>query len=546
MYENILSDKGNILKQKNYYILPFSFNTENYNIEEILESINKDKWELVNKHGNHLFKYINNLINDNKVVNKKNKLNRGKIGVVLELKIDKVNCEDFGIRANNKGYKNLKYDKGNILFAYKFIRVYLFETGVGFLVYSIKFGHSQNQKIEDIINGNYYFKKFDQKSIREDFEFEVNKEKVSLDKIKEVALGISNSSKKSENNSKSKSFDKLIEEKKEIIEKLEKFNTERSTFVINILNDLGLEINTYFTRDDSPNYAHTFSYMNLESKIPEEEINKYVYWLKNSYKTSYKPTKDIISGKNNRGVKHLYENIWWGSSIEGVCCVAQNTENDNTTNNFLENYTKNIEDIYLSMYILMLHIRYALLLYIIEAAEYIPRDISKYTETDIRKINELKEKIIMLDLRCIFNDISNMSGQIAIFDLFRETLRIDKLTNELENEINNLNELASLYYSNKQRELREKEEAEKNKKYEEEQRENKEKLALEEEQNRKIQNITFIVSLFTFVSFAKDITAAVVNIEQLENKVYIIVAIIISAILILMLIRNLISKMKKR
>lgn len=514
-----------ILNQKNYHVLPFIFERDLESIrQEIKEKTDgkdkkeqkKEKWNLKDNSGAHLYVYIKDLITSKDNIG-------SRIGIELELNINSSDCTEFGIYINNNAYKNIRTAKENYLFKYDFIKLYLFETGVGFLVYSINFGIKENVNIDDIINGNYYFKKFDQKGIQEDYSWEIEQLK---EKIKEIDRNIEGL--KSENSSE-EILEKYKLRKDKNIEKIkcfEKITSEnlRKVYVEKLLKDLNLGVKNYFTSDKGPNYAHLFSYVNFDTNVNEGDINKYIYWLKNSYKKTYKPPFKELINQDKKEYLRLFDNIWWGSSVEGLTCITKNTY-DEVANEFIKSYSGNIEHVYLYMYILTLHMRYALLRYIIDAS-YLPKDIENYNEEEIKILNKLKQKIILLDLRSIFNDISNMSSQIKVFDLIRESLRIDKLNYELTNEINNLDELAKLYYNNQSKIQKEIEKKEKEKE--------KEK---QEQVDKMLQIITFMLTIVATSSVIKEMINSVINIGDYENKIYLSMMIfIIIPIIILCII----------
>lgn len=73
----------------------------------------------------YLLIYVNNLISNNDKEN-------GHIGVLFQLDIRKHNYENLGIPRDSKSRKILYYNDNKFSFNYNFMKIYLFETNVGF------------------------------------------------------------------------------------------------------------------------------------------------------------------------------------------------------------------------------------------------------------------------------------------------------------------------------------------------------------------------------------------------------------------------------
>lgn len=50
--------------------------------------------------------------------------------------------------------------------------------------------------------------------------------------------------------------------------------------------------------------------------------------------------------ENGDGNIHLYENYWWGTSIEAITCICKDT-NDEKANGFNASFVGTIQDVYL-------------------------------------------------------------------------------------------------------------------------------------------------------------------------------------------------------
>ena len=416
-----------VLSNKNYQIVPFIFKE---NIDEILKIYKNDKeiqknWIRPKKtSAEYLLTYVNNLISNNDK-------EKGRIGIVFELDIRKSNYEKLGITKETKAKKVLQYGDKKYDFNYNFIKIYLFESNVGFLVYSLNF----DENIENIINGNNAFKKYNHSIASESYEkiiknqedkieFEKNKRKINNEAI-DYQNKVLQNLKNIENDLKSKKRSKLVKE---------------------LIETLGINVTNFFTNTNEPDYSHIFTYLRLPKESTEEEIKKYLFQLKGGVNESCKPTLKELDLENGDGNIHLYENYWWGTSIEAITCICKDTD-DEKANGFNASFVGTIQDVYLYIYIIMLHMRYGLLRYIIEASKLSKNvtEVKGKNCEDIERLNKLQKEIIQFDFRGIFNEISNMSAHIRISDMIKEKLRIQSLNNELQAEIDNLNKLIGIY-----------------------------------------------------------------------------------------------------
>lgn len=427
-----------VLEQKNYQVVPFKFNKS---LDEVLSAYKnnnetKQRWKIEEKtSAEYLLTYVNNLISHD--IKKK-----GAIGVCFSLNLRCKNLIHLGIVPGSKAEKILYYDNKKFLYKYEFIKVYLFESKVGFLVYSLNFS-DENTNVDYIIEANHSFKKYSHSGSYESYE------KVIKEKEKNIIQEQEKDRKKYNPEAvkfQQKELEELLQYEESLRSSANKKNKlKRSTIVKLLIETLGLEIEDFFTSTREPDYSHMFTFLRLSKDCKEEDIKRYLYLLKHGVKQSCKPTEKELDVNLGDGNLHLYENFWWGVSIEALTCICKDIDDDNT-NSFNKSYKGTIESTYLYMYIIMLHMRYGLLKYIIEASS-LSKDILNINgdETEVNKLNELQREIIQFDFRGIFNEISNITPHIRIFELVKDKLRINSLNNELQNEIENLSKLANIY-----------------------------------------------------------------------------------------------------
>ena len=322
---------SNVLSNRNYQIVPFIFEE---NIDEILKLYKNDKeiqknWIRPQKtSAEYLLTYVNNLISNNDK-------EKGRIGIVFELDIRNSNYEKLGITKETKAKKVLQYGDKKYDFNYNFIKIYLFESNVGFLVYSLNF----DENIENIINGNNAFKKYNHSIASESYEkiIKNQEEKIEFEKNKRKI-----------NNEAIDYQNKVLQNLKNIENDLK--SKKRSTLVKELIETLGINVTSFFTNTNEPDYSHIFTYLRLPKESTEEEIKKYLFQLKGGVNESCKPTLKELDLENGDGNIHLYENYWWGTSIEAITCICKDT-NDEKANGFNASFVGTIQDVYLYIWL---------------------------------------------------------------------------------------------------------------------------------------------------------------------------------------------------
>jgi hypothetical protein len=381
---------------------------------------NTDKWENKKISPINLLKHIDNLIS--------NKDSKSNIGNVFHLSNAK--RFQFGLPNNSSTFIDFKNKDTEFKFSIKDILLYIFETQVGFLVFDINY--PKNTDLKSIITYNYAFKKIQYTS-----------------------------------NNISFCKNKLNNEYQNIV---------MSDLVINLLSDLNVK--TFFEgKHNLPGQTLVYNALLIDKKPEEKLIGKYLYWLRRSFKEGYIPSDDEAI-KNNNEILKPFDNSYWGVSLEGVCNLVHTTDNENTNTFFSGNYFGNIKTTYFYTFMLALHQRYALLNLSILASEI---KLTKNSEINI--INELKEKIIMFNLRCSFRHVTNITHHSNLYKMIRKNLQIEELMAELQGELTTLSTMIEMEYHN----------------------ENERKKAIEEKkQNRFNMVIVLATTAFVMVSTAAD------------------------------------------
>lgn len=417
MKENILKEEEQIkvYKQKNYHIIPFAFKQsyeatiDYFNTVSTKTSKNAIKdWLACSITKQQLFHHIEELVST--------EAGNGTIGSCFQMNQDRNVKEKYGLPKDKDTIINMSVkNDGNYEFIIKDIQIFIFETHIGFLVFKVDFMKTSMENescsivdapLKEIIYGNYNLKKFVQYN-SDIFYGEKNKEDSRTELIKLDLKNMAGS----------------------------------------ILG--GLQIKTFFTHKSHPMNAIVFTSIILKDKPKEEKIKEYLYEMRRSFKDSYKPADFELRIEENPEIYQSFENIYWGVALEGMVNVSFLVKDDKT-NKFLETTLfGNIDGTYLLMYILELHKRYALLYFSIEASG-LPQDIDEYIDINnsenenYKKLFQLKKNITLFKLRCVFNDLTNITHQIKLLDTIEQNLRIKDMMQEIESEIEALTGITHL------------------------------------------------------------------------------------------------------
>lgn len=409
MNENKVSNEFNILNQLNYHIIPFAFNKNYKEVIKILDGSNAWKWN--RKAHTQVFTHIEKLIFSEN--------NKETIGKKYSLSKDSKTRGRYGLPTSTQSRLNMTI-KNKFYCSFKILSVemYIFETNVGFIMLEIEFVDDKvNLFVDQIINGNYYFKKFSQR----------NNIRISYNRKGEYR----------------KTFGKA-----EYI----KVDFNREEFVKNITIDF--DVDTYFTKVEKPENCIVFSSLTLDRHPSENMIEEYLFRMRRSFKDSYKPSPCEFNIKDNTEILRMFKNSYWGVSLEGIGNITYSSKDSF----FAQNYKGNLKSTYIYMYILELHKRYALL-YLSMLISRLPNTIKEYMSYE-KKYKEnilyrFREKIVFFKFRCIFNETSNITHQAKLFDMIETTLRIKPLLGEMESEIEALTSMVEMKELRSKGELKE-------------------------------------------------------------------------------------------
>lgn len=350
----------------------------------------------------------------------------------------------YGLQNNATSEYILKGGDFSASFYLDKIQLVLFETQTAFLVFQIKL--RENATLEELTLGGYYLKKIRGEEIEVSFA-----KKISKDQTERVKTALNELAKQ-------------------------------------LLSPLDVE--TYFeTEQEPPRQAFIYSAAILSAESfkamrDNNELRRALFELRRSFKKSYKPAPKEFDLENNPDVLRLFDNIYWGISLEGVASLAFYV-GEKETDEFVKSFMGKLSTSYFYILLLALHQRYALLKYNIDAAK-----IEKAKHGDLRKISDLQEQIAWFQLRAMFAHISSNTHYTLLYERLCAVFRIKELAAELLDEIRTLAILSRL-----------KQDASQKEKEREEQKRREEKR----EREKKLEKIFITLStLLVGVSLASD------------------------------------------
>ncbi|THE12327.1 hypothetical protein E1I69_11535 [Bacillus timonensis] len=372
-----------VKKYVTFLIVPFSYDRE---YKAAVRSLNPDYFQQNNIQTERLFEHVEKLVSSGN--------HPETIGSHFSM-TQKARSK-FGLPNKNDFMLTLRTKQEQYEFSIPAIELYLFETQVGFWV--IKLGLPKNIQVETLIETIYYAKKLEQ------YEYNLSyTKKIGRDEFYEqnVHLGL-------------------------------------------LIHDLSqsLDVSSYFEGKETPTHALVYS----SAKIDLEEENSsfltsYLFQLRRSFKSTYKPSIIEKDFNKNPGLLPLFDNSYWGISFEGLANIVTKTDDAKTEEFFQSTYMHQIETTYFYIYILALHQKYALLRLSIVASKlsYDLQQVGEdnYTEQNFL-ISGLRNQIVRFMLRSSYNQVTNITHYGHLYEVIRENLRISDLFGELHDELNAL------------------------------------------------------------------------------------------------------------
>lgn len=272
-----------------------------------------------------------------------------------------------------------------------------------------------------------------------------------------------------------------------------------------------------------------FSYLLLDQT--DADFGRLLFNLRTNFKSSYQVPQEQYDLQQSSGVFHPFDNVWWGTSLNATVCCAALTENEKTNEFFRTTFPSNLRETYLQLFLLRQHQRYCMQklqnLYAAAGSELLGVK-SEDIPGAYQRITDLRERGVSFKLRCMFSDPATVE-HINEYDRFvRDNLHIPQTMRDFEDSVDQLSRVAAA--------LKEKMEAQEQKKR-------------EERQKRRDNVILVFTAVWTTIvgfSSAWDISETLTGQSIWFDTPWIILPIVLALLPVSVAIYDLIRKQKKK
>ena len=388
-----------LVLQKNIHIVPFSYPQDYAVARAAISGITRKSskgnevtsWLQDISQPTKLYQYVGNQFSssqENMAVCTKFNLSKDKL-IRADQQLPRDVDTPIKLISNNKEIGNLTI---------RDIGIYLFDLHVGFITIDLKVESNKtviDEILKEIVEVNYYFKKFEYSNYYLEF----------TDKYK-------------------KSKDETVEETTQVVLK---------DWIQNIVLLDGI---TYFN-NNGPDYSYPFINFCVKSKLEKDKLEEYLFYLRHSFKDTY-----LSNEKHENDCNEIYQPfdyMYWGISTD-ACCGIQYFVDDNTTNKFLEGLYYNnstIDENYLKVILLIQFWKYASIQLTDKLQKlYLDESICNQSVNapDLCSINQLREQFTLFRLKSFFSEASRVSQINQFFKKLKEIHGINDImedTNEV-------------------------------------------------------------------------------------------------------------------
>ncbi|KUP04423.1 hypothetical protein Q75_15645 [Bacillus coahuilensis p1.1.43] len=448
-------------KQMTNFVVPFSFGEE-YDGKGFEKLVGEAHWEeMKTSPRENLLEHIDVLVRlDPKKETPKETIGRN-------YRLSQQGRRFYGLAKNESASYTYTYQdqrKGSFTFSIPTIRLFLFETGIGFVVYQMEYqdkipvfdvaDHLYHQKNFAKGYGHIYYQPNLVDSVYDYLEekgMHVDKTVVRPRmKYGKTPGGILREFQEID----SSLYDSRIrqEEVEGLAERVISVELgEMTRKLVNFLTPTSYFHEFMRNGEAFPSYALVYSGLTLEPEFLEKgnEAERLAYLqtclfrLRRSFKESYQPCERDLRLEDSAEVYQAFENSYWGFSLEGMVNLTYLVK-DEKTNHFLQgNYYGNLEQSYFYLYIIALHQRYALL-HLSKQATLLPHSIHDMMKDKGHSMDRLRERIAYFNLRSTFKHVSNITHQDRVYEGIHQSLQIDDLMDKIESEVDSLGSLVNL------------------------------------------------------------------------------------------------------
>ena len=200
-------------------------------------------------------------------------------------------------------------------------------------------------------------------------------------------------------------------------------------------------------RDKYPDYTEDkgiiYSYLLLNGK--PNDIDDLLFHLRKNYKDSYLSHNRTV-GSFNPFVHQPFENSYWTASFNGAVNVSYLTGQETTDNFFLNAFPPKLHDTYFTLFIHVLHQRYALLKFVGDMGE-----LDKLTmdydsmKRQLAVANNYQAQSANLKFRAFFKMPSMVEHINDYYNLLSRTYQINQMYEHFNKDLTSLQEICGVY-----------------------------------------------------------------------------------------------------
>ncbi|MCL2861597.1 MAG: hypothetical protein FWE22_04205 [Firmicutes bacterium] len=285
----------------------------------------------------------------------------------------------FTARGDNAQYKIQLTD----------VRIFLFETGVGFL--EVECVYPEGSTINDYLECNYF---------------------ISETKGTKADVNVFSHTRK---------LDKDTEEVMEF---------KLKDLLLNVLSYVG-DVR-HFEGDstqfsDKNTVIYSYALLTKEPKTLPYDLAATLFLARKNFKGSYKFPQREYDIASNRNIFQSFGNSYWATSQCGTINLSHLTD-DETTNDFFKTlFPSKLRNAYYHLFLSVLHQKYAM--YILSRIECLEKIEKNYeaSKKQLKEVRENQEKAALLKMRAFFKNPSNHEHINKYFELLNVTYEIEEI-----------------------------------------------------------------------------------------------------------------------
>lgn len=186
-----------------------------------------------------------------------------------------------------------------------------------------------------------------------------------------------------------------------------------------------------------------FSYL-LFDRYPDD-LGRLLFNLRTNFKASYQVPAEQYDLRYAKGIYHPFENVYWGTSLNGTVCCACLTENEKTNDFFRTVFPHNLRQTYSLLFLLRQHQRYAIENYqtqFLHAGDGLEGSSEADSRRAYDRIRALREDCASFHLKCTYQNPTPVEHINDFDDFLRKDLRVVENLEAFEAGIRRLDSMA--------------------------------------------------------------------------------------------------------